>query len=61
MIYLASDNFAATHPGSPSFRKRLSVILRNREKSEIRMIASWDTSDQDVEAVSSVFKKLSKE
>jgi threonine aldolase len=53
--------FAAPPSWIPEIQETIFCYPWNQEKNEIRMIASWDTSDQDVAKVRAVFEKLSKE
>jgi threonine aldolase len=41
-------------------QEEIFCLLWDREKNEIRFIASWSTTDQDVEGVRALFTRLSK-
>lgn len=42
----------------PFLQERISCHLWDREKGELRFIASWNTSEEDVSAVYSIFSQL---
>lgn len=50
--------FTAPPSWIPLIQKEISCILWDHEKNEIRFIASWNTSEQDVKAVQKIFKNI---
>jgi threonine aldolase len=51
--------FTAPRSWIPHIQEHIACYLWNEEKSEIRLITSWCTTEQEVEKVSSIFKSLS--
>lgn len=52
--------FTAPAPWLPSIQEEIFCYPWNQEKNEIRFIASWDTSDQDVKKVEAILTKISR-
>lgn len=51
--------FTAPSSWISQIEEEIFCLPWNREKNEIRFIASWNTSDQDVEGVRALFERLS--
>ena len=52
--------FTAPSSWLASIQEKIQCLTWDQEKNEIRFIASWSTSEKDVEDVQSLFLKLSK-
>ena len=52
--------FTAPSTWIPLLQEKITSYLWDHEKSEVRFIASWNTSDQDVKAIKAVLAEISR-
>src|SRR5580704_14493062 len=52
--------FTAPPSWMPLIQEEIFCYPWDRERNEIRFIASWDTSEKDIKSVQSIFERLSR-
>lgn len=52
--------FSAPPSWIPKIQEKIFCILWDAERNEIRCIASWNTSDEDIKEIKSIFAEISK-